>query len=140
MPHSPSGLIRSSGGDSLGCDSVLASTSTSPTVLKRKRPARLDIPIVSMGFGNIPATPFAGSAREREEMFEVEGDGYAVYCKKGRREAMEDRYSAVVDLQGESKQVVTTLFSILPFISAEILCFISLEIEIAVCFGTLVEN
>lgn len=103
-PHpSPSGLIRDS----------LPSDPTSPSVLKRKRPTKLDIPIVSMGFGNIPATPFSGTARERE-ILEMEGDGYGVYCKKGRREAMEDRYSAVVDFQGESKQV-PLLFSFKAF-------------------------
>lgn len=94
LQPSPSGLIR----DSLPSDPI------SPSVLKRKRPTKLDIPIVSMGFGNIPATPFSGTARERE-ILEMDGDGYGVYCKKGRREAMEDRYSAVLDFQGESKQV-----------------------------------
>lgn len=81
--------------------SASGSSSTSPnTVLKRKRPARLAIPAASLGFGS-PATP--SMARE---VVEVEGDGYSVYCKRGRREAMEDRYSATLNVQGDSKQVM----------------------------------
>lgn len=100
QPLSPSGLIR----DFSDC-----SGSTSPSFLKRKRPARLDIPIISVDFGSIPATPSTTSGRERD-VVEVEGDGYAVYCKKGRREAMEDRYSASINLQGDSKQACFGIF------------------------------
>ncbi|KAK9048156.1 hypothetical protein SSX86_032881, partial [Deinandra increscens subsp. villosa] len=39
-----------------------------------------------------------------------EGEAYSVYCKRGRRGAMEDRYSAVVDLQGDSKQALFGVF------------------------------
>ena len=47
---------------------------------------------------------------ERVEAVEVEGDGYSVYCKRGRRGGiMEDRYSAFVDVNGDSKQVLVTL-------------------------------
>jgi len=66
---------------------------------------RLDIPVV-MGFGGGPATSRAGEEAEVER----EGCGYSVYCKRGRREAMEDRFSAVVDLEGDPKQVIS-LFS-----------------------------
>lgn len=41
------------------------------------------------------------------DVVEVEGDGYALYCKRGRRGLMEDRYSAVVDVHGDSTQVCT---------------------------------
>ncbi|KAL4568126.1 hypothetical protein LXL04_023728 [Taraxacum kok-saghyz] len=34
-----------------------------------------------------------------------EGEEYSVYCKRGKRGSMEDRYSAVVDLQGDTKQL-----------------------------------
>ena len=61
---------------------------------------RLDIPVV-MGFGGGPATSRAGEEAEVER----EGHGYSVYCKRGRRETMEDRFSAVVDLEGDPKQV-----------------------------------
>ncbi|CAI9107000.1 OLC1v1006264C1 [Oldenlandia corymbosa var. corymbosa] len=104
-PPSPSGLIRASGDCSASLDV------TSPSVSKRKRPARLDIPIVSMGFANIPATPSAAAGPRKDwDVVEVEGDGYGVYCKKGRREAMEDRFSAVVNLQGDSKQACFGVF------------------------------
>ncbi|CAK9164189.1 unnamed protein product [Ilex paraguariensis] len=99
----PSGLIRASN----DVPSSSVTNSTSPTLLKRKRPARLDIPIVSTGFGNCPATPAVTEGRRE---MEIDGDGYSVYCKKGRREAMEDRYSAVVGLQGDSKQAFFGVF------------------------------
>jgi serine/threonine protein phosphatase PrpC len=41
---------------------------------------------------------------------EVEREEYSVYCKKGRREAMEDRYSAALNLQGDSKQAFFGVF------------------------------
>lgn len=88
----PSNLIRAS------------NTDCSSTVLKRKRPTRLDLPVASMNFGNFPVTP-AGVA----DLVEVEGDGYSVCCKKGRKGAMEDRHSAMVDLKGDSKQVAFTV-------------------------------
>ncbi|KAG5603086.1 hypothetical protein H5410_034456 [Solanum commersonii] len=90
----PSNLIRASNTD--------CSTST---VLKRKRPTRLDLPVASMSFGNFPVTP-AGVA----DLVEVEGDGYSVCCKRGRKGAMEDRHSAMVNLKGDSKQGVFGIF------------------------------
>nr|GLL30919.1 probable protein phosphatase 2C 25 isoform X1 [Ipomoea trifida] len=93
----PSGLNRASSE---------CSAPTSPTVLKRKRPARLDIPIVSMGFGNVPPTPAA-----MESAVEFESDEFSVCCKRGRRGlAMEDRYSAKVNLHHDSKQAVFGVF------------------------------
>ncbi|KAE9460999.1 hypothetical protein C3L33_07103, partial [Rhododendron williamsianum] len=97
----PSGLNRACGDGGAG-------PSTSPTVSKRKRPARLDIPVMSF-FG--AETPAAAAAGERREEVEVERDGwYSVYCKRGRREVMEDRYSAVVNLQGDPKQAFYGVF------------------------------
>lgn len=76
-----------------------ASTSSSPPMLlKRKRPSRIDIPIASLVIER-PAVV------DRLNEVEFEGEGYSVYCKRGKRGAMEDRYSAVVGLQGDSKQV-----------------------------------
>ncbi|PSS34464.1 Protein like [Actinidia chinensis var. chinensis] len=87
-------------------DAVVCGTLNSPTLLKRKRPAGIEIPIAPLGFPAVE-TP-AGADRMSEVQFE--GDGYSVYCKKGRRRAMEDRYSAVVDLQGDSKQAFFGIF------------------------------
>lgn len=99
LPKPPTGLSSSS-----SSVSVSTSGSSSPnTVLKRKRPARLDIPVSSMCFG-APATPSMAA----REVVEEEANGYSVYCKRGRREAMEDRYSALLNLQGDSKQVFTS--------------------------------
>lgn len=92
IPKPPTGLSGSGPG-----------SSSPSTVLKRKRPARLDIPVASWSSGAAPATPSLATWRE---LVEVEDDGYSVYCKRGRREAMEDRYSAAINLQGDPKQVM----------------------------------
>ncbi|KAK2994885.1 hypothetical protein RJ640_002278 [Escallonia rubra] len=79
---------------------------TSPTVLKRKRPAMIAIP-VALTFAPAVETPAAG---DRLDEVVVEGEGYSVYCKRGKRGFMEDRYSAVVDLEGDSKQAFFGVF------------------------------
>lgn len=86
-----SGLIKglSSGGDS-------------SAILKRKRPPRLDIPVFSVEEKE--------AAVAAEDVVEVEGDGYSVCCKRGRRDEMEDRYSAAVRIQGDPKQVIFCSF------------------------------
>ncbi|KAE9591129.1 putative PPM-type phosphatase domain, protein phosphatase 2C family [Lupinus albus] len=67
-----------------------------------KRPTKLDIPVVAsltVGVQDAAVT----MAAERD-MVEVEGRGFAVYCRRGRREHMEDHYSASVDLHGQPKE------------------------------------
>ncbi|KAF8094918.1 hypothetical protein N665_0348s0001 [Sinapis alba] len=82
-----------------GSDSVSPScTGQSPSALKRKRPTRLDIPIGTAGF--------TATASEESREVEREGDGYSVYCKRGKREAMEDRFSAMTNLQGDRKHAM----------------------------------
>ncbi|CAN8317497.1 unnamed protein product [Cochlearia groenlandica] len=65
------------------------------TVLKRKRPPMLDLtttPSVA-SWSNRAKTP-----EKAVEAVEAEEDGYySVYCKRGRRGPMEDRYFAAVD-------------------------------------------
>ncbi|XP_059458609.1 probable protein phosphatase 2C 25 [Corylus avellana] len=75
-------------------------------VSKRKRPAMLDIPLVPSGFD--VDTP--RGAERVVDVVDVEDDGYALYCKRGRRRMMEDRYSAVVDLHGDSRQAFFGVF------------------------------
>ncbi|KAE9606017.1 hypothetical protein Lal_00025418 [Lupinus albus] len=82
-----------------------SSTSPNGPILKRKRPGRLDIPVSSLSFG-VPATPSAVAS----DVMEAEGDGFSVYCKRGRREYMEDRYSATDNLRGESKLALFGVF------------------------------
>lgn len=60
----------------------------------------------------VPTGFFVGAADvvpERakvEEEVEEEGDGYAVYSKRGKKRGrLEDRYSAVLGLQGDCDQV-----------------------------------
>lgn len=87
--------------------------SCSGAVLKRKRPSRIDIPIASLCFA-------VDSPKERVDVVEAGADGYSVYCKRGRRGAMEDRYSAVVDLQAESRQVIIFDFSSLSSVGSSL--------------------
>ncbi|CAG7874098.1 unnamed protein product [Brassica rapa] len=72
------------------------SSSDSNTALKRKRPPMLDLklpPAVAPWCSTTAKTP--GKA---DEVIEAEEDGvYSVYCKRGRRGPMEDRYVAAVD-------------------------------------------
>ncbi|KAG2332957.1 hypothetical protein Bca4012_017425 [Brassica carinata] len=75
-------------------------------VLKRKRPTRLDIPIDTTGFIAPASEIAAATPREESREVEREGDGYSVYCKRGRREAMEDRFSATTNLQGDRRQAM----------------------------------
>ncbi|KAL8465427.1 hypothetical protein ACS0TY_034800 [Phlomoides rotata] len=89
--HKPRGLIRA------------LSDSRSSAVLKRKRPARLDIPVV------LVAEKAAAEVVD-QKVVEEEGDGYSVCCKRGRKDVMEDRYSAVVGLQGDLKQAFFSIF------------------------------
>ncbi|XVF05758.1 hypothetical protein REPUB_Repub05bG0199900 [Reevesia pubescens] len=110
LQKTPSGSLLSSSSFASAAKSSSSSSgsgSTVSTILKRKRPARLDIPAATTGtvYFGVPATPC-------EVMREVEreGDGYSVYCKRGRREAMEDRFSASVKLQGDSKQAFFGVF------------------------------
>ncbi|XP_076942185.1 putative protein phosphatase 2C 25 [Bidens hawaiensis] len=76
-----------------------SSCSTNPTLSKRKRPAKLAIPVASVCFSGRPPV-----VEDRWKEVVVEGDGYSVYCKKGKRDAMEDRFKAVVHLNGRHKQ------------------------------------
>ncbi|XP_028053097.1 probable protein phosphatase 2C 25 [Camellia sinensis] len=96
----PSRLNRASN----DCAVSTSSSSSSPSVLlKRKRPARLDILNSGMGFGGgCMVTPVVGM--ERREVMEAESDGYLVFGKRERREAMKDGHSALLNLQGVPKQ------------------------------------
>ncbi|XP_010554672.1 PREDICTED: probable protein phosphatase 2C 30 [Tarenaya hassleriana] len=75
------------------------SVSDHETSLKRKRPPRLDV-------GAAVTTAAAWNAAEaveetpRAEDIAVDEDGYSVYCKRGKRGPMEDRYFALVDPKG----------------------------------------
>ncbi|KAI3748865.1 hypothetical protein L6452_12264 [Arctium lappa] len=89
-------------GPIINCDST---SSSSSVVLKRKRPARIQIPFAPMSFVDEIAKPDDNLSEIDEE-----GEEYSVYCKRGKRGAMEDRYSAAVDLQGDSKQAFFGVF------------------------------
>ncbi|KAI3721032.1 hypothetical protein L2E82_32035 [Cichorium intybus] len=103
-PPSSSLLNHTNGykeGPIINCDS-----NPSPSVvLKRKRPARIQIPFA-------PLSLMDEVTKSIDEVAEIdeEGEEYSVYCKRGKRGAMEDRYSAVVGLQGDSKQAFFGVF------------------------------
>ncbi|XLR47671.1 hypothetical protein S83_032331 [Arachis hypogaea] len=83
-----------------------SATSLNGIVLKGKRPARLDIPVSSLAFG-IPPTPSAAVPRD---VVEEERDAFFIYCKRGRREHMEDRYSTADNLRRQQKLAFFGIF------------------------------
>ncbi|KAB2050568.1 hypothetical protein F383_27984 [Gossypium arboreum] len=101
----PTGSLLSSSSVSTSPTACMGA-GTVETILKRKRPAKLDIPVAktTTSFG-APKTP----CEVRREV-ESEGDGFSVYCERGRKKAMEDRFSASVELQGNSKQAFFGVF------------------------------
>lgn len=66
----------------------------------RKRPAQLILP------GFCPALDFGEAEKklDRKE-FQVEGKGFALASKKGKREVMEDGHGVMLDISGNPKQV-----------------------------------
>jgi len=74
------------------------------SLLKRKRPVRIDIPLPDTVFVDLPGSD---GCKELEE----EREGFAVYCKRGRKRVeMEDRYVAKIDLCGDSKTAFFGVF------------------------------
>lgn len=78
-------------------------------LLKRKRPTRLDIPVAHVGVA-APISVNSETLREESGEVEREGDEFAVYCKRGKREAMEDRFAAITNLQRDPKQVTSFIY------------------------------
>ncbi|KAH7677908.1 Protein-serine/threonine phosphatase protein [Dioscorea alata] len=88
---SPSGLMAESGGK--------------VSALKRKRPARIDIPM-----GDVLCFGEPKKSDGRKEV-EEEGERYSVYCKRGRKRLeMEDRFRAHVDPLGDSELAFFGIF------------------------------
>ncbi|XP_058110294.1 putative protein phosphatase 2C 53 isoform X1 [Magnolia sinica] len=72
--------------------------------LKRKRPTRINIPDLNSLSLTLPI------ASEGVKEVEIKGKQFSVFCKKGIREAMEDRHAAVVDLHDDPKQAFFGVF------------------------------
>jgi protein phosphatase 1L len=68
---------------------------------------RLDIPLCAITSFGSNTTP---CGEGRRDFLEREGDEFGVYCKRGRREAMEDRYSALVNVHGNPKHAFFGVF------------------------------
>lgn len=67
---------------------------------------KIDIPVMDLGFDDDRTI----SDFDKTTEVEVEGVGYSVYCKRGkRRRHMEDRYAAVMGSEDDSKQVCLLL-------------------------------
>ncbi|KAL4564714.1 hypothetical protein LXL04_028782 [Taraxacum kok-saghyz] len=77
---------------------------TSLKIGNRKRPARIQIP-----FAPLSITEEISKPNDEVAEIDEEGEEYSVYCKRGKRGSMEDRYSAVVDLQGDTKQLIKAI-------------------------------
>ncbi|KAJ3682839.1 hypothetical protein LUZ60_013066 [Juncus effusus] len=74
------------------------------SLLKRKRPDRISIPLPAMELVDLLGSD------ERKEV-EEENEGFAVYCKRGKKRLeMEDRYVAKLDLCDDSKSAFFGVF------------------------------
>ncbi|XP_072960771.1 probable protein phosphatase 2C 32 [Typha angustifolia] len=83
--------------------SLTGSGGGSLSLLKRKRPARISIPMAETF-----VTP-AGSDGRKE--VKEESARYSVYCKRGRKRLeMEDRYQAQLDLGGDAQKAFFGIF------------------------------
>lgn len=79
------------------------------SALERERPPMIAVPT---GFF-LGAADVVPERTKVEEEVEEEGDGYAVYSKRGKKRGrLEDRYSAVLGLQGDCDQVYFTFPSL----------------------------
>lgn len=72
----------------------------------KKRPARLVIPTCFPGLDFVDKVKKVDFVKEFEV---IEGRDFFLVSKKGRREVMEDRHAAVVDISGDPKQVCDRL-------------------------------
>lgn len=76
-----------------------SSSGGSCSVSKRKRPARINIPLAK-------ALTFAPEVSDDWREVEAESARYTVYCKRGRKRlVMEDRHKVALDLNGDPKLV-----------------------------------
>ncbi|KAK7301722.1 hypothetical protein RJT34_12594 [Clitoria ternatea] len=101
--------ISSSTSDPLAICIPNATPSYSPPsspLQKRKRPTKLHIPVGHSLTFEVPPAPLLPTT----DTVEVDGNEFSVYCKRGRRQHMEDRYSAAVDLHGKPKQAFFGIF------------------------------
>ncbi|KAG6530366.1 probable protein phosphatase 2C 32 [Zingiber officinale] len=79
-------------------------SSGSRSVLKRKRPVRIDIP-------SAEALPFETEAADGRKEVAAESARYSVYCKKGRKRLeMEDRHKVSLDVNGDPKLAFFGIF------------------------------
>ncbi|KAG6483406.1 probable protein phosphatase 2C 32 [Zingiber officinale] len=79
-------------------------SSGSRSVLKRKRPARIDIPLAE-------ASPFETEEVDGRREVQAESARYSVYCKRGRKRLeMEDRHKVSLDLNGNPKLAFFGIF------------------------------
>lgn len=74
-------------------------SSASGSLLKRRRPARIDIPLVN-------ALPLATENSDDWREVEAQSESYAVCCRRGRKRlVMEDRYKATLGIDADPKLV-----------------------------------
>ncbi|XP_074591875.1 putative protein phosphatase 2C 32 [Curcuma longa] len=79
-------------------------SSASGSLLKRRRPARIDIPLVD-------ALPLATEDLDDWREVEAQSESYAVCCRRGRKRlVMEDRYKATLGIDADPKLAYFGLF------------------------------
>lgn len=91
------------GSDSL---SMVKAKGFGPPHKLRKRPAKLVVPEYC------PALEFSKLRKKIENQeFQVQGRDYCLATKKGRRETLEDAYGVMLDILGDSKQVINLVIN-----------------------------
>ena len=74
--------------------------------LKRKRPPKLELPLLNSPPVDSMPLEFEDNDGESSDKVTVAGQYYAVYCKRGRtRVILEDYFQALPDIGGDTTQV-----------------------------------
>ncbi|XP_074278461.1 putative protein phosphatase 2C 53 [Silene latifolia] len=90
-------------------DMPISTSNNRTSLMKRRRPAKISIPVSNLSnLINIGTKSSDDGVKE----IEVEGDGYGVFCKRGKSRAyLEDRYSAIVNnVSGQFEQAFFGIF------------------------------
>nr|XP_043638261.1 probable protein phosphatase 2C 2 [Erigeron canadensis] len=110
---SPPATIKPSGSGLVKDYWIRSTTCTASSTAdpKRKRQLKVDIPVVSYGHsGWLTSSSLTTVVEDPWKEVEVDGDGFSVYCKKGARDVMEDRFKSFVDFNGQHKQAFFGVF------------------------------
>ncbi|KAH9312791.1 hypothetical protein KI387_027826 [Taxus chinensis] len=96
--HAEVGVLAEINAELQGGFSSFSALSSPP--LKRKRPPKLDIPESP---GELKMSGLKDKTA-KEEIICFEGDHYGFYCKKGKKEDMEDTHKVTTNINGDDQQ------------------------------------